>query len=144
MSLPSVVGGFKFVSRCKHHRVYGFREGVGKRVPDLPSPWKKSFRIIPVTTFPHPLPANTFTGIILNPTSHRQINIRIFWHICFRRPDVPRVRFDITVGRSRENFGRVVYGYTSCVALWWTWGGGVDVEAVNDAEITTWMRFASQ
>lgn len=87
MSLLSVVGGFIIVSRCKHYRVYGFREGAGKRGSDLSSALKKIInnntsskftKNIPRTTFPHPFSANTFTGIILNPTSHGQINIRIF------------------------------------------------------------------
>uniref|UniRef100_K1PQX6 Sushi domain-containing protein n=1 Tax=Magallana gigas TaxID=29159 RepID=K1PQX6_MAGGI len=56
----------------------------------------------------------------------------------------------VTVGRSGENFGGVVYGYTSSEVLLWTpsaptghliyvggvWGGGVDSMAVNDAQIT--------
>lgn len=56
----------------------------------------------------------------------------------------------VTVGRSGENFGGVVYSYTNSEVLLWTpsaptghliyvggvWGGGVDSMAVNDAQIT--------
>lgn len=56
----------------------------------------------------------------------------------------------VTVGRSGENFGGVVYSYTNSEVLLWTpsaptghliyvggvWGGGVDSMAVNDTQIT--------
>nr|XP_022290404.1 uncharacterized protein LOC111102042 [Crassostrea virginica] len=56
----------------------------------------------------------------------------------------------VTVGRTGENFGGIVYGYTKSEILLWTpnvaeghliyvggvWGGGVDPVAVNNVQIT--------
>ena len=56
----------------------------------------------------------------------------------------------VTVGRTGENFGGIVYGYTNSEILLWTpnvaeghliyvggvWGGGVDPVAVNNVQIT--------